>query len=129
MVDSCDAVLITLRDGGTHAAYAVECLEKHKPVFVDKPFTRSVKDAVTILNTAVRTGTPFTGGSTLCFLPCIPDLKRKSPASPFIKVSYRADPSPLTGAGIFTAAISQTSAQQYAERTLTVSAQSSQGRR
>lgn len=98
VVDSCDAVLITLRDGDAHAAYAVECLEKHKPVFVDKPFTRSVKDAVTILNTAVRTGTPFTGGSTLCFLPCIPDLKRKSPASPFIRVSYRADPfSPYGG--------------------------------
>ena len=98
VVDSCDAVLITLRDGGAHAAYAVECLEKHKPVFVDKPFTRSVQDAAAIIDTAARTGTPFTGGSTLCFLPCIPGLKQKSLTSPFIGISYRADPfSPYGG--------------------------------
>lgn len=91
VVDSCDAVLITLRDGSAHAAYAVECLERHRPVFVDKPFTRSVQDAIKIIDTGVRTGTPFTGGSTLCFLPSIPDLKVKSRTSPHVEISYQAD--------------------------------------
>lgn len=98
VIDNCDAVIITLRDGNTHAAHAVECLEKHRPVFVDKPFTCTIRDAAWIIDTAKRTGTPFTGGSTLCFLPEVPDLARKAEGCSRVEISYRADPcSPYGG--------------------------------
>lgn len=91
VINNCDAVIITLRDGSAHAAPAVEALEKRKPVFVDKPFTCTIRDALWIVDTAARTGTPFTGGSTLCFLPEVPELTRKAANCPAVEISYRAD--------------------------------------
>lgn len=98
VIDCCDAVIITLRNGGLHAKYALECINKHIPVFIDKPFTCNSNEALSILNAAARTGTPFTGGSTLCFLPEIAKLRVENLKTPYTELSYLADPfSPFGG--------------------------------
>jgi predicted dehydrogenase len=98
VINRSDAVLIVLRDGALHAEYAIECLKKHKPVFIDKPFTTKIKDTLSILKSAKVTGTPFTGGSTLCFLPEVPFLQELNKQTAYTEISYRADPlSPFGG--------------------------------
>jgi predicted dehydrogenase len=98
VIDSSDAVIITLRNGALHAEYAIECIKKHKPVFIDKPFTVEIEDSLSILKAVADYGTPFTGGSTLCFLPEIPKLQELYSQSPYTEISYRADPfSPFGG--------------------------------
>lgn len=98
VIDNSDAVIITLRNGALHAEYAIECIKKYKPVFIDKPFTVEVKDALAILKAAAVYDTPFTGGSTLCFLPEISKLKELYSQAHNTELSYRADPfSPYGG--------------------------------
>jgi predicted dehydrogenase len=98
VIDNSDAVIITLRNGALHAEYAIECIKKYKPVFIDKPFTVETNDALAILKAAAVYGTPFTGGSTLCFLPEITKLKELYSQSLYTELSYRADPiSPYGG--------------------------------
>ena len=98
VIDASEAVFITLRDGNKHIDYALECIKKHKPVFIDKPFTVDPADALLILQAAQDYGTPVTGGSTLCFLPELPLLQEEFKASDYAELSYRADPnSPFGG--------------------------------
>ena len=98
VIDASEAVIIVLRDGNMHTEYALECIKKRKPVFIDKPFTADPSEALQIVRAAEYYGTPFTGGSTLCFLPEIPILQEKFLASSYTEISYRADPfSPYGG--------------------------------
>lgn len=93
-----DAVMITMRSGDRHTQYALECLRQHKPVFIDKPFTIKIEDAKKIINASIRYQTPFTGGSTLCFLPEISQLQNIHETASYTEISYRADPnSPFGG--------------------------------
>ena len=101
VIDSSEAVIITLRNGNMHAEYALECIKKRKPVFIDKPFTVDPADGFRILETAREYGTPFTGGSTLCFLPEIPILQDKFISSSEAEISYRADPNSPYGGWYF----------------------------
>lgn len=98
VIDTSDAVIITLRDGNQHMNYALECIDKKKPVFIDKPFTCKTEDAITILTRAKQSGVAITGGSTLCFLPEISALKKEAEQASHVELSYRADPfSPYGG--------------------------------
>ena len=93
-----DAVVIALREGTQHAALAELCLKEKRPVFVDKPFTCGVEDAVRIQKTARQTGTPCTGGSTICFTQEVRHLAGKLPCQGSYTLSYQADPfSPFGG--------------------------------
>ncbi len=98
VIDASEAIIITLRDGNKHTDYALECIKKRKPVFIDKPFTVDPSDSLRIIEAAKRYSTPFTGGSTLCFLPEIPKLRKKFLVTNHAELSYRADPdSPFGG--------------------------------
>jgi len=98
LIDAVDAVVIATREGYTHAAFAKLCLEAGKPVFVDKPFACSEEDALEILSTAERTGTPCTGGSTIAMTQKVQQLKTKLPHCKEYSLSYQADPhSPFGG--------------------------------
>ena len=92
VIDASEAIIITLRDGNLHSRYALECIQKRKPVFIDKPFTVNPTEALNILKAAQDYKTPFTGGSTLCFLPEIPMLQEQFKTSAYAEISYRADP-------------------------------------
>lgn len=98
LIEAVDAVIIALREGYAHAALARLCLEAGKPVFVDKPFTCDIAEAEEILETARRTGTPCTGGSTIALTKTVQQLKRKLPHCDAYSISYMADPfSPFGG--------------------------------
>lgn len=98
LIRATDAVVIALRDGTQHAALAELCLKEKRPVFVDKPFTCAVEDAIQIQKTARRTGTPCTGGSTICFTEGVRQLAQQLPDEGSYTLSYQADPfSPFGG--------------------------------
>lgn len=98
LIAAVDAVVIATREGYTHAALAVMCMEAGKPVFVDKPFACSMEDALLIQQTAARTGTPCTGGSTIAMTKKVQQLKNKLPHCAEYTLSYQADPfSPFGG--------------------------------
>lgn len=64
-----DAVIVTDRHGGQHAAHAVPLLEAGLPVLVDKPLAVSVADAEAMVSAAERHGAPLTSYSALRWLP------------------------------------------------------------
>ena len=49
--------------------YAIPFLKRKIPVFVDKPFTISGKDALSIIEAAEKYNTPLMGGSSLKYAP------------------------------------------------------------
>ncbi len=65
LVRRVDAVMIESVDGRVHLAQARPVLKARKPLFVDKPFTASVKDAVELARLARETGTPVFSSSSL----------------------------------------------------------------
>lgn len=98
LIEHSDGIIVALRDGSLHSKYAIACLNQKKPVFVDKPFTIQISDAQSIIKASHINTTPFIGGSTLCFLPPIPELREKASAASEIHISYFADPdSPFGG--------------------------------
>lgn len=98
MLPQVDGVIIALREGYAHAALAKACLKAGKPVFVDKPFTCDIAEARSILETAYKTGTPCTGGSTIALTKTVQQLKTKLPHCDEYTISYMADPfSPFGG--------------------------------
>ncbi len=65
MLGHVDAVMITSRDGALHARYARPFVERGLPVFVDKPFTRSVAEAEALCTLAEKSGARLMGGSSV----------------------------------------------------------------
>lgn len=73
-----DAVLIESVDGRPHLEQIKPVLKAKKPVFIDKPFAGSLRDAKEIVRLAKEAGVPFFSSSSLRFVPDIQELK-KSP--------------------------------------------------
>ena len=75
-----DVVLIESVDGRPHLAQARPVLAAGKRLFIDKPFTASLKDARELVRLSKETGTPFFSCSCARFQPEIWKL-RTDPAS------------------------------------------------
>lgn len=98
LVGQVDAVLVLLREGYLHAAPAELAMAQGKPVFVDKPFTCDVGQALALAQRSAETGVPCTGGSTICFTPLVQELAQHLPPCREYVLSYQADPfSPFGG--------------------------------
>lgn len=65
--DKVDGVMVTARHGKNHLPFARPYLEKGLPVWVDKPLTASVEDALELVKLAKEHNAPVTGGSSLVF--------------------------------------------------------------
>jgi predicted dehydrogenase len=76
LVRRVDAVMVTSVDGRVHLAQARAVLAARKPLFVDKPFTASVKDAVALARLAREQGTPVFSSSSLRFTDDVQGVKR-----------------------------------------------------
>ena len=67
LVRRVDAVMMTSVDGRVHLEQARPVLAARKPLFVDKPFTASVRDALELARLARESGTPIFSSSSLRF--------------------------------------------------------------
>ncbi|MBR2973166.1 MAG: Gfo/Idh/MocA family oxidoreductase [Clostridia bacterium] len=70
-LDEADAVMVTACDGANHLKYAENYIKKGIPVWIDKPITRSVEDAVKMVELADKYGAVLSGGSSLEFNPIV----------------------------------------------------------
>lgn len=70
-----DAVLIESVDGSVHRERAIPFLEMGMPLFVDKPFACSLKDAKAMVDLAERNHVPIFSSSSLRYAPEIVDAK------------------------------------------------------
>ena len=66
-LEEADAVMVTARDGGKHLKYAENYIKKGIPVWIDKPITRSVSEAMDLIKLSERYGAVLSGGSSLEF--------------------------------------------------------------
>jgi hypothetical protein len=69
MYGNVDAAMVIFRNGMYHAQYAIPFLKRRIPVFVDKPFTITEKDALSIIKAAQKYSAPLMGGSSLKYAP------------------------------------------------------------
>lgn len=76
LLGSVDALIVTNRDGGLHAQYAIPFLEAGVPVWVDKPLACSTEDAQLIIDAATKAGAPLTSYSPLRWVQAVDDLVR-----------------------------------------------------
>ena len=76
LVRRVDAVMITSVDGRVHLAQARPVLAAGKPLFVDKPFTASVRDAQQLARLARESNTPIFSSSSLRFNDDVVAMKR-----------------------------------------------------
>ncbi|HEX4945735.1 MAG TPA: Gfo/Idh/MocA family oxidoreductase [Blastocatellia bacterium] len=88
-----DAVLIESVDGRPHLEQIKPVLKAKKPVFIDKPFAGSLRDAKEIVRLAKAAGVPFFSSSSLRFVPDIQELK-KNPALGDLIGAIAFSPSP-----------------------------------
>ncbi len=65
VAENCDALIITSCDGRQHVEQFEKIAPFKKPVFIDKPFTCSLADALTVQKLAREHGTPFFSASAL----------------------------------------------------------------
>ena len=76
LVQRVDAVIIHSVDGRVHLAQARPVLAAKKPLFIDKPMTASVKDALELVRLSRETGTPVFSSSSLRFNEAVQAIKR-----------------------------------------------------
>jgi predicted dehydrogenase len=76
LVRRVDAVMLESVDARAHLAQARAVLAARKPLFVDKPFTASVKDAVALARLAREHNTPIFSSSSLRFTDDVQGVKR-----------------------------------------------------
>lgn len=71
-----DAVMVLSVDGRVHLPQARQVIAARKPVFVDKPFTASVKDAIELARLARENNVPIFSSSSLRFNEDVIAIKR-----------------------------------------------------
>jgi hypothetical protein len=67
LLDKVDVVFLETNDGRPHLEQILPCLEAHKPVFIDKPISGSLVDAIKIFDAAKKAGIPIFSSSSLRF--------------------------------------------------------------
>ena len=79
-----DVVLLLSVDGRVHWKQAEQVLKSHKPVFIDKPFSNSLADAMRIVELSNETKTPILSCSSLRWSKALSDLKADAKWGPVI---------------------------------------------
>jgi Oxidoreductase family, NAD-binding Rossmann fold len=84
LVRRVDAVMLTSVDGRVHLAQARPVLAARKPLFVDKPFTAGVRDAVELAKLARDNRTPVFSSSSLRFSDDVQAIRKDTRVSPVL---------------------------------------------
>jgi len=93
LLERVDVVLLESVDGRPHLEQARPVIAARKRLFIDKPFTGSLKDAIELLRLAREAGVPFFSSSCVRFQPEVAKL-RKEPGVP--KLAKAQGSSPLS---------------------------------
>jgi predicted dehydrogenase len=91
-----DAVLLMSVDGRQHLKQAQTVFAAKKPVFIDKPFAGSFRDALEIVRVARVSGVPFFSSSPRRFSADIQALK-KNAAIGEVRGAFTYGPAPIEG--------------------------------
>jgi hypothetical protein len=84
LLEQVDVVVLLSVDGRVHWKQAELVLKSHKPVFIDKPFSASLADAMRIVELAKETKTPILSCSSLRFSKALSELKSDEKKGPVI---------------------------------------------
>jgi predicted dehydrogenase len=87
-----DALAITYRKGSLHYDPVMKTLKAGKPLFNDKPFAATAKEAAEIAEYAKKNGILLTGGSSVKSLPGVSEAAVEIKRPSTIVLSYAADP-------------------------------------
>ena len=77
-VGKVDAIMITARHGDNHLKYAEPYFKCGIPMFIDKPFTISEEEALTLARKAKENNCPLCGGSVLRVLSDVKEIKNQA---------------------------------------------------
>lgn len=77
LIEQVDAVIVGDRHGDLHRPHALPVIAAGKPVFVDKPFANSLREAEAMAASAERAGVPLLSGSALRWQPETMRLKAR----------------------------------------------------
>jgi predicted dehydrogenase len=69
-----DVVLLETNDGRLHKEQALQVIKAGKKLFIDKPISASLKDAVFIFNAAKKNNVPVFSTSSLRFAPTVQEI-------------------------------------------------------
>ncbi|MPZ20489.1 MAG: gfo/Idh/MocA family oxidoreductase [Luteitalea sp.] len=87
LCEQVDAVLLSSVDGRTHLPQVRPVIEARKPVFIDKPFTASLRDAQEIVRLARERDAPIFSSSALRFSDDVVALTREGRAGTVLGAS------------------------------------------
>jgi predicted dehydrogenase len=68
MLEKVDVVVLETNDGRLHLQQALPVIKAGKPLFIDKPITASLKDAIAIFDAAKKYNVPVFSSSALRFM-------------------------------------------------------------
>ena len=69
-----DVILLETNDGRLHKDQALQVIKAGKKLFIDKPITASLQDAVLIFKAAKKNNVPVFSSSSLRFAPAVQDI-------------------------------------------------------
>ncbi len=67
LLDKVDVVFLESNDGRVHLEQVLPCIEAHKPVFIDKPISGTLVDAIKIFDASKKASIPVFSSSSLRF--------------------------------------------------------------
>ncbi len=76
MAQNVDVAMVLNRDANLHKQYSIPFIENKVPVWIDKPFALTVKDASEMISLAKKFNVFITGGSTCIYLPILDEIKQ-----------------------------------------------------
>ncbi len=78
LLDEVDFVLLETNDGRRHLEQALPVFEAGKPVFIDKPISASLPDAIALFNASEKYGVPMFSSSSLRYTGSVQDVVKGS---------------------------------------------------
>jgi predicted dehydrogenase len=76
LLEASDVILLETNDGRLHLEQALKVIKAGKRMFIDKPISASLKDAVAIFKAAKQNNVPVFSSSSLRFTPVVQDIAK-----------------------------------------------------
>jgi len=102
LIGSVDAVMLEFQDGSQHLQQAKPFIEARIPIFIDKPFACSLRDAKEIARLAEENGVPVFSSSSLRYALEVQNLKSRRDIGGILGVdAYSPGPTHPKNPGLF----------------------------